>query len=381
MRTFQKWLFTVAILLPVAVGLLSAGNSVVGAQNGGPADSPPINDRCLRCHLDADDVIQFGDGEERPVMFDLAAYNASQHGAENPSANLACYDCHGVKDYPHNTELPETAHDLRLEMNAECERCHQPQHEQRRDSMHGIEMPEELPPGIVNEDAKPALCIDCHGYHDVPQPGEPREAISLICSQCHTEIFETYRASVHGEALLQESNPDVPTCGDCHDVHSVADPTTSLARLRSPLLCAHCHANASLMAEYEISTNVFNSYLADFHGTTVTLFEHQAPEAEVNKAVCYDCHGAHDIRAINDPESSVIHENLLETCQKCHPDATPNFPAAWTSHYEPSPDTYSLVYYVDLFYQIFIPGVLGIFVILIIPDAGRRLFNRLAGRK
>jgi hypothetical protein len=112
--------------------------------------------------------------------------------------------------------------------------------------------------------------------------------------------------------------------------------------------------------------------VSDFHGTTVKLFEHQDPNAEVNKAVCYDCHGVHDIRSPDDPESSVIQENLLSTCQRCHPDATANFSTAWLSHYEPSPERYPIVYYVNLFYSIFIPGILGFFLIVIIPDAIRR---------
>ncbi len=51
------------------------------------------------------------------------------------------------------------------------------------------------------------------------------------------------------------------------------------------------------MDKYGISTQVLNTYVADFHGTTVTLFEKQSPDAQTNKPVCYDCHGVHDIAA------------------------------------------------------------------------------------
>ena len=51
------------------------------------------------------------------------------------------------------------------------------------------------------------------------------------------------------------------------------------------------------MQKYGISTEVFNTYVADFHGTTVTLFERQHPDQPTNKAVCTDCHGVHDIQA------------------------------------------------------------------------------------
>jgi hypothetical protein len=81
------------------------------------------------------------------------------------------------------------------------------------------------------------------------------------------------------------------------------------------------------MGQYDISTDVFNTYVADFHGTTVTLFDHQGFEDEdplfrTNMAVCSDCHGVHNIMATDDPHAGIaIKENLLITCQECHPDA------------------------------------------------------------
>jgi hypothetical protein len=69
-------------------------------------------------------------------------------------------------------------------------------------------------------------------------------------------------------------------------------------------------------------------------------------------------------------------ENLLARCQVCHPDANTSFPAAWMSHYIPSPDHYSLVYYVNLFYKFFIPFTLGGMALLVVMDAGRMFLNR-----
>ena len=131
------------------------------------------------------------------------------------------------------------------------------------------------------------------------------------------------------------------------------------------------------MSKYGISTDVFDTYVADFHGTTVTLFEKQSPDAPSNKAVCYDCHGVHDIRATDDPEATVIKENLLKTCQKCHPDATTNFPASWTSHFQPSFEQQPLVASVNIFYLILIPGTIGFMLLVVFSDAGRSLINRV----
>jgi hypothetical protein len=131
------------------------------------------------------------------------------------------------------------------------------------------------------------------------------------------------------------------------------------------------------MAKYGISTNVFNSYVGDFHGTTVVLFEQLAPDQETNKPVCIDCHNVHDIRPIDDPDSPVIKENLLSTCQRCHPDANTEFSGAWLSHYEPSRDRYPIVFFVDKFYQFFIPITVGGMLLFVTTDGARRLLQRL----
>ena len=136
------------------------------------------------------------------------------------------------------------------------------------------------------------------------------------------------------------------------------------------------------MEKYGISTDVFDTYVADFHGTTVTIFEKESPNAEVNKAVCYDCHGIHDIGRTDDPHVGLLmQENLLATCKTCHPDATSNFTAAWMSHYIPSPDQYPLVYYVNLFYLILIPVTLGGMALLVVMDVSRTSLNRWRKQK
>ncbi len=42
-------------------------------------------------------------------------------------------------------------------------------------------------------------------------------------------------------------------------------------------------------------------------------------------AECADCHGAHDIRRLEDPESHLAGTNRVETCRKCHSNAVVNF--------------------------------------------------------
>jgi predicted CXXCH cytochrome family protein len=325
-------------------------------------------DYCLACHSQPDRELTFENGDVVSITIDADALHDSVHGADNPWQPLDCTDCHGRYTYPHNPPTLAGRREYNLERYTLCADCHQRNYENSLDSVHEVALEE----GKVEA----AVCTDCHGAHDTPPPDEPRERISHTCEQCHSEIFNTYSGSVHGEALLQDSNPDVPTCINCHGVHNIGDPTTVLARLNSPELCAGCHADQELMDRYDVSTEVFDTYVADFHGTTVTLFAHQDPNLETNKAVCFDCHGVHDIRPADDPNSG-IKVNLLETCRQCHPDASENFPDAWTSHYQPSLENNTLVYLVNQFYRIFIPATLGFFGFLVVTDIFRKVRTRL----
>jgi hypothetical protein len=266
--------------------------------------------------------------------------------------------------------------DVTLQLTAVCDRCHSGQFTLAMDSVHAAAQAAGM--------REAAVCTDCHGSHNVHQLTDPetkmllpdaRLDIPVTCSRCHFTIYQKYLGSVHGTALTEEENTDVPTCIDCHGVHNIGDPTTAAFRLKSPELCANCHTDPDLMDKYGISTNVLNTYVSDFHGTTVTLFEKQSPDAETNKPVCFDCHGVHDISRVDDPESGIgMKQNLLIRCKVCHPDATENFPSAWMSHYIPSTEHFPEVYYVDLFYKIFIPLVLGSMVALVGLDVGHSVY-------
>jgi hypothetical protein len=231
------------------------------------------------------------------------------------------------------------------------------------------------------------ICADCHNPHNQPKLSDEsgqvvfieKAKIAQTCARCHSKIFDEYSNSVHGAAAIGENNPDVPVCITCHGVHQIEDPTTAKFRLASPRMCGDCHTDKTIMDKYGLSTEVYNTYISDFHGTTVTLFDKQTPDHVTNKAVCYDCHGVHDIMSSKDPQKGLqVKQNILVACQKCHPDANENFPASWLSHYIPTPERTPLVYYVNLFYMFFIPGVLVPMGIYVLSDIYRKVFRRNA---
>lgn len=333
--------------------------------------APKVDDvYCLACHTQPDLTMTFPNGDVLSLTIDPDAYYHSVHGEGNEWATLACADCHGEYTYPHEPVAAGSAREYALEKYPVCATCHEQNYDMTLDAVHGE--------ALLAGNYEAATCTDCHGAHDTPPPGEPRGRISLTCQECHGEAFEAYAGSVHGVAVLSDDSPDAPTCVDCHGVHDITDPHDVRFRLRSPELCAQCHLDEEMMGRYDVSTEVYETYVADFHGTTVTLFDHDDPTIAVNVAVCADCHGFHDIMSVSHPEAGLaIRENLLITCQECHPDATANFSDAWTSHHRPSLEHNVLVFLVITFYQIFIPLVLGFLSFLVLTDIYRRIRTRL----
>ena len=185
-------------------------------------------------------------------------------------------------------------------------------------------------------------CTACHpGFGEQPHPtvntasrAEFRAAFRGVCKTCHLENDRKAHDGVHWQ-LLAAGDTRAPYCADCHTAHAIAPPARPRARISQT--CAQCHPA------------VVAAYRASVHGRALLDGNPDVP-------ACTDCHRAHDIK---DPQSTVIRANLVRTCRKCHAGAGESFPAAWLSHYEPSPSKAPLVYGVRVFYRAFIPFVIG----------------------
>ena len=359
-------LLTAIGILFFFAGVLNNPNTVMAQSEDDP--QPPIdttsNAYCLSCHAEATNPIQLPSGEQLFIQIDVAAFANSTHNRND----VTCVHCHtDITGFPHPIKTAQTLHQYQVQRDAVCATCHEQQASETKDSIHG-----QL---LSQGDPNAPTCSNCHDPHTQAYMEElTKTERSEICANCHSGIYEQYANSVHGEAMINENNPDVPSCIDCHGVHTMPDPRTAEFRNSSIYLCADCHTDASIMDKYGLSTEVLDTYVADFHGTTVTLFEVTEPGQITNKAVCYDCHGIHNILSVNDPEKGLsVKQNMLVACQSCHPDATTNFPDTWLSHYIPDKDKFPIVYYVTLFYQIMIPGVLGGMAIFVLSDIYRRI--------
>ena len=234
---------------------------------------------------------------------------------------------------------------------------------------------------------KALTCATCHPANvEIPHPAltvktlrEFQKQATAVCQTCHADRAEQFSQSVHGRAVRMGFD-DVPLCTSCHNPHDAARVTSGAYRNNIPQMCGTCHAAARIIEKYGLRP-VYESYSQEFHGVTTTLYKLTTPAGPAPAAVCTDCHGEHDIRAASDPASRVNQANLLTTCRQCHPTAGQHFAAAWTEHKTPGPGAAPLVWYVQIFYSVLIPSVVGFLIVLTVLDLSRWATDRLRGTR
>lgn len=196
-------------------------------------------------------------------------------------------------------------------------------------------------------------------------------------ARLYPKEYNDWKGSVHGAAYLA-GNKDAPGCTDCHGDPAGGEIQTAAFRLQIPARCARCHADAALMAKYNVPADTYDSYRADYHGTTVEYYRATDPKVWRYEAVCSDCHSAHAVYKATDARSKVAPANLLTTCQKCHQGAEGNFAAAASGHFRISAASSTLVYAFGLAYRILIPLVIGGMLAYIALDIVHRVRSRRA---
>lgn len=300
---------------------------------------------CLGCHEDKGLSLTLDDGAPMGLYVDPREFLASVHGQQ-----LICTDCHPKYDDEH--PFGRTFANRRAYVASAytaCKECHFDTYTRTLESVHY----ELMKLGV--EEAP--VCTDCHGSHNIQNPHAKRAMVSQSCAVCHTSVYKTYVDSVHGRALAEEGNLDVPACADCHTHHEIQQPGTTRFRLSSPGTCARCHGDEALMAKYGIPTSVAQTYLADFHGVTASLTRDASETAQQLVVTCADCHGVHDIASPRLLGEDAMKATVAAACARCHEGASMDFPAAWLSHYTPSMRHAPVVFAVDWFYRIMIPFI------------------------
>jgi uncharacterized protein with PIN domain len=257
-------------------------------------------------------------------------YQRSKHGQlfakQDPNAPV-CKECHGThrvlgKHDPQSVTFATNVPAL-------CARCHREgkkaaarysgtQHEiipHYQESIHGKGL---LKSGLTVT----ATCTSCHTAHRELPKSDPESTVNAknvpaTCGQCHHGIQEQFINSVHSRAVTN-TTAELPVCSDCHSAHQIRRADEDGFRLDIMAKCGRCHA--------EIAKTYFDTY----HGKVSRL-------GYTKTAKCYDCHGAHDILKVTDPRSHLSRANVVDTCRKCHADATRRFAGYLThaTHHDP----------------------------------------------
>jgi Cytochrome c3 len=123
-------------------------------------------------------------------------------------------------------------------------------------------------------------CMECHAdgsrKSDLPQVDYTQTGLSahknLSCTDCHSQVADL----PHADSL-------------------------------SSVDCLSCHGG-----ETDISGEKIRHYKDSAHGRA------RAEGGDEDAATCVDCHGKHDIRREEDPQSMVFRRNIPLTCARCH---------------------------------------------------------------
>jgi cytochrome b subunit of formate dehydrogenase/DnaJ-class molecular chaperone len=266
--------------------------------------------QCVSCHTTPSNHVQA-----------VTQYATSIHGVSRSmgsSAAANCADCHGS----HNiipVKLPQSPV-YKLNLPQTCAKCHSnpglskeyrmryPQvAAQYLDSIHGRALIEK---GLI---VAPS-CNDCHGVHDIKRtvdrsaPINPA-SVAKTCGKCHVKVEEVYNQSVHGQ-LLAKGDKRAPSCNDCHTAHEIERPHSGHFKMASDKSCGRCHADR------------LEHYRDTYHGKAMALGK---PNVAADVAACFDCHGHHDVLPPSNPASRLSTNNIVHTCQQCHPKANVGF--------------------------------------------------------
>jgi cytochrome b subunit of formate dehydrogenase len=276
-----------------------------------PSDPKLSNDRCLRCHGRDNFSRKAENGEERDLHVAAEAFEHSVHGSSD------CVSCH--------QDIIKAPHRKGIDRKVGCVRCHTElwyeaqrsgtkeenarlgevvqQIESYMGSIHAR-------PSMADQSRTNATCYNCHDAHyiepiDNHVGSESRLKTPDVCGQCHAEQRDAYFTSVHGMEILS-GNANAAVCNDCHTTHDIEKATADSGRLVITENCGNCHEEN------------LESYMGTYHGKVTKL-------GYAETAKCYDCHGSHEVKRLDD-ETSMMHvNNRLETCQTCHADATEGY--------------------------------------------------------
>jgi cytochrome b subunit of formate dehydrogenase len=315
---------------------------------------------CVKCHVDVDPRRRRPCETSGPIdcsnchakvseEYAISGHGqAHERGVEAAPYCTTCHGSHGVRSH-----LDETSPTYRATVPTLCGDCHREEGEAPKaahlsqvaaltdysQSVHGRGLTEK---GLLPS----AVCIDCHSAHMVLKHDDERSTVSTqnlpaTCATCHRGIYKDFIKSIHYTGTHGDAS-DLPNCASCHSSHTIGEVEKDEFLFQVTGQCGSCHQDLG------------KTYLETMHGKAYRL-------GFVEAAKCSDCHGAHEILAVTDPDSKVGLRNIVSTCRQCHEDANARFTGYLTHATHHDPDKYPFLYYSYWTMTLLLIGVFGFF--------------------
>ena len=118
--------------------------------------------------------------------------------------------------------------------------------------------------GKIERKDVPELCGRCHSDGTFMRKYNP---------SLRTDQLNQYKTSVHGNLFAKGDNK-VAVCIDCHGVHDLrpaGDTRSKVNPLNVAETCSRCHSNAEYMKGYRIPTDQFAKYNTSVHHDAMTV--------------------------------------------------------------------------------------------------------------
>ncbi len=288
------------------------------------ANSVHSNIQCAKCHTEVSDHLKRPCETTKKVdcsnchIETSNEYFMSGHGKGYLSKSEDapyCTHCHG--EHAVKSRFDDTAPVYRGNIPSLCGDCHVKdgdanKHQDLKEkdayvdystSIHGKGLTEK---GLLVS----AVCTDCHTTHMELKESDPMSSVHPTnvpgtCANCHKSIYQDYLLSDHS-IVENDSTKTYPTCSTCHSAHHISPTEQDAFMTEITHQCGSCHKK---LAE---------TYEETYHGKAYILGDKDA-------ARCSDCHGAHKILNVDNPNSEVGYKNIVNTCKQCHANATLEF--------------------------------------------------------
>ncbi|HYL36655.1 MAG TPA: hypothetical protein VEV17_12145 [Bryobacteraceae bacterium] len=193
---------------------------------------------CGACHGDGNLAKQHGLAEV------YAKYMDSIHGFALTKDGLlvaaSCFSCHG--SHKILSKKDPASRTNRAHVADTCGACHAGP---RQDYMAGIHGQ-----GAATGNSRAPVCTDCHTTHQIAsvRTAAWQMKTTATCGKCHQEQLQTYRDTFHAQVSAL-GYVETARCWDCHGFHDIrppTDPKSTVARRNLQATCGKCHSGVTM---------------------------------------------------------------------------------------------------------------------------------------